>query len=174
MRGTTLAPAEVRRPNLEQLDELEARLEEELVRLRQLRETLEQDQSARGDGGAARRRARDVNRRIVKDEGEDNPLVFHTASQNVMATALLLRAMPEPSTPEGRRVRQGLRGLLEQAVVQNTESSASQSHDTRARRPGDQPPPNKALIVQGPAPPNQQGGSRAPSVHERVGTNVDA
>ena len=174
VRGTTLAPAEVRRLDLEQLDELEARLEEELVRLRQLRETLEQDQSARGDGGAARRRARDVNRRIVKDEGEDNPLVFHTASQNVMAAALLLRAMPEPSTPEGRRVRQGLRGLLEQAVVQNTESSASQSHDTRARRPGDQPPPNKALTVQGPAPPNQQGGSRAPSVHERVGTNVDA
>jgi len=28
-----------------------------------------------------------------------------------MAAALLLRAMPELSTPEGRRVRQGLRGL---------------------------------------------------------------
>jgi hypothetical protein len=51
----------------------------------------------------------------------------------VMAAALLLRAMPEPSTPEGRRVRQGLRGLLEQAVVQNAESSASQSHSTRRR-----------------------------------------
>ena len=41
-----------------------------------------------------------------------NPPVFSTASQNVMAAALLLRAMPEPSTPKGRRVRQGLRGLL--------------------------------------------------------------
>jgi len=39
-----------------------------------------------------------------------------------MAAALLLRVMPEPSTLEGRRVRQG---LLEQAVVQNAESSAS-------------------------------------------------
>ena len=67
------APAEVRRPDLEQLDELEARLEEERVRLRQLRETLVQDQSARGDGGMARRCARDVNRRIVEDEGGDNP-----------------------------------------------------------------------------------------------------
>jgi len=127
-----------------------------------------------GGRGAAKRRARDVNRRIVEDEGGDNPPVFSTASQNVIAAALLLRAMPEPSTPEGRRVRQGLRGLLEQAVVQNVESSASQSHDTRARRQGDQPPPNKAPTVQGPAPPNSQGGAKAPSVHERVGTNVDA
>ena len=91
-----------------------------------------------------------------------------------MATALLLEAMPEPLTPEGRRVRQGLRGLLEQAVVQNAKSSTSQSHDTRARRPGDQSPPNKASSVQGPAPPNPQGGTKAPSVHERIGTNVDA
>ena len=64
-----------------------------------------QDQSARGDGGEARRRAQDVNRRIIEDEGADDPPVFSTASQNVMATALLLRAMLEPSTPEGRRVR---------------------------------------------------------------------
>ena len=80
--------------------------------------------------------------------------------------------MPEPLTPEGRRVRQGLRGLLEQAVVQNAESSASQSHGTR--RQGDRPPPNRAPTVQGPPPPNPQGGDRAPSVHERVGANADA
>ena len=88
-----------------------------------------------------------------------------------MAAALLLRAMPEPSTPEGRRVRQGLRGLLEQAVVQNAESSASQSYGTR--RQEDRPPPNKAPTVQGPPPPNPQGGNRAPSVHERVGADAD-
>ena len=72
-RGTMSAPVEVRHPNLEQLDELEARRKEEHVRLQQLRETLEQDQPAWGDGGAARRRARDVNRRIVKDEGGGQP-----------------------------------------------------------------------------------------------------
>jgi len=88
-----------------------------------------------------------------------------------MAAALLLRAMPEPSTLEGRRVRQGLRSLLEQAVVQNVESSASQSHGTR--RQGDRPPPNKAPTVQGPPPPNPQGGNRSPSVHERVGADAD-
>ena len=170
-RGAASVPAEGRRPDLEQLHELEARLEEERVHLRQLRETLVQDQSAHGDGGEARRRARDINRRIIEDEGGDNPPVFSTASQNMMAAALLLRAMPEPSTPEGRRVRQGLRGLLEQAVVQNAESSASQSHGTR--RQGDRPPPNKAPTVQGPPPPNPQGGNRAPSVHERVGADAD-
>ena len=169
--GAASAPAKGRRHDLEQLNELEARLEEERVRLRQLRETLVQDQSARRDGGEDRRRARDVNHRIIEDEGGDNPLVFSTANQNVMAAALLLRAMPEPSTLEGQRVRQGLRVLLEQAVVQNAESSTSQSHGTR--RPGDQPP-NKAPTVQGPPPPNPQGGGKAPSVHERVGTNVDA
>jgi hypothetical protein len=72
-RGAASAPAEARRPDLEQLDELEARLEEERTRLRQLRETLEQDQSARWDGGAARRCARDVNRRIVEDDGGITP-----------------------------------------------------------------------------------------------------
>ena len=71
--GAASAPAEGRRPDLEQLNELEARLEEERVHLRQLRETLVQDQSVRGDGGEARRRARDVNRRIIEDEGGDNP-----------------------------------------------------------------------------------------------------
>jgi len=115
-RGVASAPVGGHRPDLEQLNELEARLEEERARHRQLREALVRDPSCRGDGGEARHRARDVNRRIVEDKGGDAP-VFSTASQNVMAAALLLRAMPEPSTPEGRRVRQGLRGLLEQAVV---------------------------------------------------------
>jgi len=57
-------------------------------------------------------------------------------------------------------------------VVQNAESSASHSHSTR--RQGDRPPPNKAPTVQGPPPPNPQGGNKALSVHERVETNVDA
>jgi len=68
-------------------------------------------------------------------------------------------------------VRQGLHGLLEQAVVENVESSTSQSHGMR--RQGDRPPPNKAPTVQGPPPPDPQGGNRAPSVHERVGANAD-
>lgn len=104
-QGAVYVPAEARRPDLKQLNELEARLEEEHVCLRQLRETLEQDQAARGGEGAARHRDRDVNRHIVEDVGGHDPLVFSMASQNVMAAALLLRAMTEPLTPMGRRVR---------------------------------------------------------------------
>jgi len=58
-------------------------------------------------------------------------------------------------------------------VVQNAKSSASQSHDERVRGPRDQPPPNKAQTMQGLAPPNLQGGAKAPSVHEHVGTDAD-
>ena len=79
-RGAVSALAEARRPDLEQLNELEARLKVECTLLRQQRETLEQDQPARGDGGGARCRARDVNRRIVEDDEGDNPLVFSIAS----------------------------------------------------------------------------------------------
>ena len=71
--GAASAPVEARRPDLKQLDKLEARLEEKRVRLRQLRETLEQDQPARGDRGATRCHARDVNWRIVEDYGVITP-----------------------------------------------------------------------------------------------------
>ena len=57
-----------------------------------------------------------------------------------MAAALLLRAMLEPSTPEGRRVRLGLQGLLECAVVKNTKSSTLQPHGSRAELARNQPP----------------------------------
>ena len=77
-RGVASAPVGGHRPDLEQLDELEARLEEERARLRQLREALVRDPSGHGDRGEARRRARDVNRRIVEDQGGDAP-VFSTA-----------------------------------------------------------------------------------------------
>jgi len=66
-RGVASAPAGGHHPDLAQLDELEARLEEERTRLRQLREALVREPSGRGDGGEARRRARDVNRHIVAD-----------------------------------------------------------------------------------------------------------
>jgi hypothetical protein len=37
--------------------------------------------------------------------------------QNLAATAILLRAMPEPSTTEGRRIQRELKNLLEDATV---------------------------------------------------------
>ena len=66
-----------------------------------------------------------MHHRIHDDEGSEQPLVFNRASQNITAAAMLVRAMPEPSTTEGRRVRGELHDLLETAAVQQAESSAS-------------------------------------------------
>jgi hypothetical protein len=41
---------------------------------------------------------------------------------------MLLRAMPEPSTTEGRRIQGELKNLLEDAAVRRAESSASRRH----------------------------------------------
>jgi hypothetical protein len=46
-------------------------------------------------------------------------------SQNLAAVAILLRAMPEPSTTEGRRIQGELKNLLEDVAVRRAESSAS-------------------------------------------------
>jgi tyrosyl-tRNA synthetase len=86
---------------LEQIRELQDRLDEERENLRLLQRTLEHERVARAHGGGARERARDVNRRIIEDRAGE-PLVFGRASQNVVAAAMLLRNMPETSNPEAR------------------------------------------------------------------------
>jgi hypothetical protein len=50
---------------------------------------------------------------------------FSGVGQNLAAAAMLLRAMPEPSTTEGRHIQCELKGLLENAAVRRAESSAS-------------------------------------------------
>jgi hypothetical protein len=74
----------------------------------------------------ARHRAHDVHRHICDDDDGDHPPLFAQASQNVVAIAILLRMMPEPSTPEGRQAHKELCALLEHAAVQQAESSMSQ------------------------------------------------
>ena len=76
-----------------------------------------------------------MHRRINNDEGSEQPPIFNRASQNVAAAAMLVRAMPEPSTTEGRRVRGELRDLLETAAVQQAESSVSQRRENISKRP---------------------------------------
>jgi hypothetical protein len=46
-------------------------------------------------------------------------------SQKLIATATLLRAMPAPSTPKARNLHREAQALIEQAAVQQAESSAS-------------------------------------------------
>jgi hypothetical protein len=60
---------------LEQIHELQDRLDEERENLRLLQQTLEHERAARGHGRGAQERARDINRRIVEDRA-GKPLVF--------------------------------------------------------------------------------------------------
>jgi hypothetical protein len=84
------APKESRWAKLEQLHKLKAKIDEDRQQLVHLRATLEQECSGQGDGGAARRRARDIYHRINNDEGGDQPPLFVRASQNIIAVAILL------------------------------------------------------------------------------------
>jgi hypothetical protein len=60
---------------LEQIYELQDRLNEEQENMRLLQQTLEHERVARAHGGGARERARDVNRRIIGDRAGE-PSVF--------------------------------------------------------------------------------------------------
>jgi tyrosyl-tRNA synthetase len=121
---------------LEQIRELQDRLDEEQENLRLLQRTLEQERAARAHGGGARERARDVNHRIVEDQVVEPP-VFGRASQNVVAAAMLLRNMPEQSNLEARRARDEIQGLLETAAMQQAESSASRRRGLASEQPAE-------------------------------------
>jgi hypothetical protein len=68
------------------------------------------------------RQARD---RINADFDVDNLNTPPRASQKLIAAATLLRAMPAPSTPEARNLHREAQALIEQAAMQQAESSAS-------------------------------------------------
>jgi hypothetical protein len=55
------------RAQLEQIQELQAKLDEEQENLCLLQQTLEWEHAARARGGGARERACDINRRIIED-----------------------------------------------------------------------------------------------------------
>jgi hypothetical protein len=104
---------------------MQAKLDEETRQLLQLQQNLEQEWAGRALAGGACHRARDVQRHIIDDARAGLPLTFNGAGQNLAAATMLLRTMLEPSTTEGRRVQGELKGLLENAVVQEAESSFS-------------------------------------------------
>jgi hypothetical protein len=92
----------------------------------QLRQNIEQEWAGQALARRACHQAQDVQRRIVDDARAMPPPAFNRAGQSLAAAAMLLRTMPEPSTTEGRRIQGELKGLLEDAAVQQAESSASQ------------------------------------------------
>jgi hypothetical protein len=118
-------PAGGQDTQLEQLREVQTKFDEETGRLVQLRQNIEQEWAGRALAGGARHRARDVQRRIIDDARAGLPPAFSGAGQNLVAAAMLLRTMLEPSTTEGRRIQGELKDLLEDAAVRRAESSAS-------------------------------------------------
>jgi hypothetical protein len=122
---------------LAQARELEAKLAEEYRTVRLLRASMEGEASARGE--RARELGKQVCDRINADFNVDNPDAPPRASQKLIAVATLLRAMPAPSTPEARNLQRKVQALIEQAAVQQAESSASricQQGDARDDRAG--------------------------------------
>jgi hypothetical protein len=77
------------------------------------------------------RQARD---RINADFEVENSNTPPRASQKLIAAAMLLRAMPTPSTPEARNLHREAQALIEQGAVQQAESLASRiRHQGSAR-----------------------------------------
>jgi hypothetical protein len=96
---------------------MQAKLDEEAGQLVQLWQNIEQEWAGRALAGEARHRARDVQRRIVDGARARLPPASSGVGQNLAAATILLRAMPEPSTIEGRRIQGELKNLLEDAAV---------------------------------------------------------
>jgi hypothetical protein len=70
----------------------------------QLRQNIEQEGAGRARTGEARHLAQDVPHCIANDARARLPPASSGVGQNLAAAAILLRAMPEPSTTEGRRI----------------------------------------------------------------------
>jgi hypothetical protein len=88
-----------------------------------LRTSIAGEASARGE--SARELGRQARDRINADFNVDNPDTPPRVSQKLIAAATLPRAMPAPSTPEARNLHREAHALIEQAAVQQAESSAS-------------------------------------------------
>jgi hypothetical protein len=132
-------PAGGQDTQLEQIREMQAKLNEEAGQLVQLRQNIEQEWAGRALAGEARHRARDVQRRIADDARARLPPASSRVGQNLAAAAMLLRAMPEPSTTEGRRIQGELKNLLEDvAVRRRIESSTTRKQGC--------PPEHRATI----------------------------
>jgi hypothetical protein len=108
---------------LAQARELESKIAEEYRAVRLLRASIAGEASARDE--RARELGRHAHDRINADFNNDDPNTPPRASPKLIATATLLRAMPAPSTPEARNQHREARVLIEQAAVQQAESSAS-------------------------------------------------
>jgi hypothetical protein len=108
---------------LAQARELEAKLAEEYRTVRFLQASIIGEASARCE--RARELGRQARDRINAVFNVDNPDTPPRVSQKLIVAATLLWAMPTPSTPEAWTLHREAQALIEQAAVQQVESSAS-------------------------------------------------
>jgi hypothetical protein len=149
---------------LEQLCEMQAKLDEETGRLVQLRQNIEQEWAGRALAGGVRHRAWDVQRRIIDDARAGLPPAFNEAGQSLAAAAMLLRTMPKSSTTKGRRIQGELKDLLEDVVARRDESSTSR----RRGCPSEHHATSSRHMREAPVHPEHTG-DRTPAARGRLG-----
>jgi hypothetical protein len=112
-----------------------ARLDEGAGALEPIRRDVGQDWAGQPPAGEMCRLPQGFQHRIADDVRVRPPPASSGVGQNLAAAAMLLRAMPEPSTTEGRRIQGELKNLLEGTAVRRAESSASrrQGHPSEHR-----------------------------------------
>jgi hypothetical protein len=110
---------------LEQIREMQARLDEGAGTLEPFQWNIGQEWADQAPAGEARHLPQGIQHRFADDVRARPPPASSGVGQNLAEAAILLRVMPEPSTTEGRRIQGELKNLLEDAAVQRSESSAS-------------------------------------------------
>jgi hypothetical protein len=104
---------------------MQARLDEGAGTLESFRRDIGQEWAGQPPTEEARHLPQGNQHRITDDVRARPPPTSSGVGQNLAAAALLLHAMPEPSTTEGRRIQGELKNLLEDAAVRRAKSSAS-------------------------------------------------
>jgi hypothetical protein len=112
-------------PQLEQIRGVQARLDEGAGALEPIRRNIGQEWAGQPPAGEMHHLPQGFEHRIDDDARMRPPPASSGVDHNLAAAAMLLRAMPEPSTTEGRRIQGELKNLLEDAAVRRAESSTS-------------------------------------------------
>jgi hypothetical protein len=118
-------PAGGHDPQLEQIREMQARLDEGAGTLEPIRRDIGQEWAGQPPAGEVRHLPQGIQHRIADDVRVRPPPTSSGVGQNLAAAAILLLVMPEPLTTEGRRIQGELKNLLEDVAVRRAESSAS-------------------------------------------------
>ena len=119
------APAGGYDPQLEQVREAQARLNEGTGALEPIRRDVGQAWVGQPLAGEIRHLPQGLQHRVANDVRIRPPPASSGVGQNLATAAMLIRAMPEPSTTEGRRIQGELKNLLEGAAARRAESTAS-------------------------------------------------